>query len=130
MSGEIPTFYERHGVGAVTPSPYPPTTNVQAKRYVAEPKNPLLLNTTGPIERFLSLFLFLQLTTVHTGTGVIPAKAMFGSELPSLLNAILPAAAAHSEPSEKMVPHSTLLRTWEPAIFCWCVSLTRNGLYR
>lgn len=70
--------------------------------------------TTGPMQRRLSWFLFRQHTAVHTGTGVAPAKAMFGRELPSSLHAILPAAAVHSEPRKKIAPCSPLLCMREP----------------
>lgn len=46
---EIQTFYERNGVHIVTPAPYHPATNGQAERYVAQLKEALLEDTTGPM---------------------------------------------------------------------------------
>lgn len=104
VTDEIRTFHERNDVQAFASAHYHRTTNNQPECCVAElKKGSDLQNTMGPLQRRQSRFLFRQHTTVYTGTGVTPTKAMFGSELLSPLYAILPTlpAAAHSKAKQE-----------------------------
>lgn len=99
VSEEIWTFHEWKRVQAIASAPYHPTTIGQAECYVAKLKKALIKDTTGSMQHSLSRFLLQQHTTIHTRTSVNSVNAVFGRKLPSLLHIILPAAAAHWEPS-------------------------------
>nr|XP_054932255.1 uncharacterized protein K02A2.6-like [Dermacentor andersoni] len=89
VSSEIQDFYQRNGIRSVTSAPYHPATNGQAERYVGELKRALAREPSGSLSVRLSRFLFRQHTTVHQSTGLTPAKAMFGRELPNQLDLII-----------------------------------------
>lgn len=92
VSEEIQKFYKDNGVRYVTAAPYHPATNGQAERYVGELKRALAREPFASVELRLARFLFRQHSTVHQTTGVTPAKAMFGRELPTLLDRLVPTA--------------------------------------
>ncbi|XP_037521382.1 uncharacterized protein K02A2.6-like [Rhipicephalus sanguineus] len=81
ISNEIRQFYTANGIQATTSPAYHPATNGQAERYVAELKKALLRDTDKSIQCRLARFLYRQHTTIHTATGMSPARAMFGREL-------------------------------------------------
>uniref|UniRef100_A0A147BAS0 Putative tick transposon n=1 Tax=Ixodes ricinus TaxID=34613 RepID=A0A147BAS0_IXORI len=98
---EITKFYASNGVQAVTAAAYHPATNGQAERYIAELKRALLKDTTGSIQRRLARFLFRQHSTAHSATGVTPARAMFGRELPCPLDLLQPKTAMEAKESQE-----------------------------
>lgn len=81
ISNEIKQFYASNGIQAATSPAYHPATNGQAERYVAELKRALLKDADKSIQCRLARFLYRQHTTIHTTTGMTPARAMFGREL-------------------------------------------------
>lgn len=81
ISTEIKQFYTANGIQAITSPACHTATNGQAERYVAELKRALLRDTDKSIQCRLARFLYRQHTTIHTATGMTPAKAMFGREL-------------------------------------------------
>ncbi|XP_037504904.1 uncharacterized protein K02A2.6-like [Rhipicephalus sanguineus] len=81
ISNEIRQFYTANGIQGTTSPAYHPATNGQAERYVAELKRALLRDTDKSIQCRLARFLYRQHTTIHTATGMSPARAMFGREL-------------------------------------------------
>lgn len=91
---EIRIFYEQDGFQTDISAAYHAVTIAQVVPYVAELKNALIQDTTCSMQHRPSRFFFRRHTTVHTMTGVTPAKTMFGQELPSPLQAILTAAVA------------------------------------
>lgn len=93
VSAEIATFYKNNGIQHVTSAPYHPATNGQAERYVGELKKALAREPSGSVNLRLSRFLFRQHCTVHQTTNMTPAKAMFGRELPTLLDHVVPTKA-------------------------------------
>ncbi|KAL1443318.1 hypothetical protein MTO96_030336 [Rhipicephalus appendiculatus] len=80
-SSEIKQFYASNGIQAATSPAYHPATNGQAERYVAELKRSLLRDADKSIQCRLATFLYRQHTTIHTATGMTPARAMFGRDL-------------------------------------------------
>ncbi|KAL1442751.1 hypothetical protein MTO96_046261 [Rhipicephalus appendiculatus] len=86
ISNEVKQFYASNGIQAATSPAYHPATNGQAERYVAELKRALLRDADKSIQCRLARFLYRQHTTIHTATGMTPARAMFGRELPCNLD--------------------------------------------
>lgn len=107
VSSEIQGFYKRNGIRSVTSAPYHPATNGQAERYVGELKRALAREPSGSLNVRLSRFLFRQHTTVHQSTGITPAKAMFGRELPSQLDLVN--ASEGQEMTQAELPQSRTL---------------------
>lgn len=106
---EIQKFQELNAVRTITCAPYRNFTNVEAERYVAQLKKALVQDTTGKMQSRLRRFLYRQHILVHTGTGVISAKAKFVRELPSSWHRVVPPVAdcAHSDLSMKGTPWET-----------------------
>ncbi|KAL1430193.1 hypothetical protein MTO96_015309 [Rhipicephalus appendiculatus] len=81
ISSEIKHFCASNAIQAATSPAYHPATHGQAKRYVAELKRALLREADKSIQCRLARFLYRQHTTIHTATGMAPAKTTFGREL-------------------------------------------------
>ncbi|XP_064475427.1 uncharacterized protein K02A2.6-like [Ornithodoros turicata] len=90
VSEEMKEFYRRNGVKCVTAAPYHPATNGQAERMVGYFKRTLSKATSGTLATQVSRILFKQHTTCHATTRKTPARLMFGRELPSALDGLLP----------------------------------------
>lgn len=97
VSVEMQRFCTDNGISHIASAPYHPATNGQAERYVGELKTALARDKSGPMSCRLARFLFRQHSTIHQTTGITPAMAMFGRELPTHLDQIKPAP----EPTEK-----------------------------
>ncbi|KAL1466663.1 hypothetical protein MTO96_026465 [Rhipicephalus appendiculatus] len=99
ISNEVKQFYASNGIQAATSPTYHPATNGQAERYVAELKRALLRDADKSIQCRLARFLYRQHTTIHTATGMTPARAMFGRELPCHLDLL-------KREADKQIPES------------------------
>lgn len=107
LATEIQDFYQRNVIRNVTSAPYHPATNGQAECYVGELKRAVARELSGSLNVRLSRFLFRQHTTVHQSTGLTPAKAMFGRELPNQLDLII--ASEGQQAAQAFLPNSRQL---------------------
>ena len=89
-SAEFEEFTSQNFIHHNLTSPYHPASNGLAEGAVQSFKAIMRKMTSGPIETWISKFLFHQLLTPHTSTGISPADLLLGRRPRSLLDVVRP----------------------------------------
>ena len=89
-SAEFEEFMSKNGVHYVTSSPYHPSSNELAERYVQTFKKVLKKATTEDLQQQLSAFLLWYRSTPHTTMGTSPAQLLMGRRLITHLDLMHP----------------------------------------
>ena len=87
----------KNGVRHVKTAPYHPSSNGQAERAVQVFKNGFKKLKDGTVSDRLARFLFSYRITPHSTTGLPPAELMFGRNLRSRFDQVLPNVSARVE---------------------------------
>ena len=89
-SAEFKEFMSNNGIRHVTSSPYHPSSNGLAERYVQTFKNAMKKVTTDDLQQQLSIFLLRYRSSPHTTTGTSPAQLLMGHRLITHLDLMRP----------------------------------------
>lgn len=91
-STEFQNFLKINGIQHKHGAPYHPATNGQAERYVRTFKNKLktIKCQPGDMQREITKILLAYRRAIHPATGKSPAMAMFGRQIQSRLDLMLP----------------------------------------
>ena len=89
-SAEFQHYMKQNGINHVKTVPYHPASNGLAERAVKTFKSALKKLNTGTLQSRVNDFLFKYRITPHTTTGTSPAQLLFGRQLHSQLDLLLP----------------------------------------
>jgi hypothetical protein len=93
-SGEFKEFLLKNGIRHVTSSPYHPSSNGLAERYVQTFKRAMKKDTSDSIQKQLARFLFRYRSTPHTTTGTSPAQLLMGRRIKTHLDQLYAQASS------------------------------------
>jgi hypothetical protein len=115
-SGEFKEFLLKNGIRHVTSSPYHPSSNGLAERYVQTFKRAMKKDTSDSIQKQLARFLFRYRSTPHTTTGTSPAQLLMGRRIKTHLDQLRPSLKSRvvSAQSHQKLDHdrSTIQRSF------------------
>lgn len=91
-SHEFQTFLQSNGIEHKKGAPYHPATNGQAERYVQTIKNKLktIKGQKGELRKNIANILMAYRRSIHPVTGKSPAMLMFGRQIKSRLDLMIP----------------------------------------
>ena len=101
ISEEFEAFLIANGIRHVRTAPYHPASNGLAERAVQTFKNSFKKMSEGTVSDRLTRALFSYHITPHSTTGLSPAQLMFGRNLQSRLDHVLPDPAAQVESQQQ-----------------------------
>lgn len=117
-SREFEEFLNANGIKHIKTSPYHPSSNGLAERFVQTFKQAMKCskNDTGSIERKLANFLLAYRNTAHATTNETPAKLMMGRELRTKMDLLRPNTELHvkQKQEEMCLQRTTQNREFEP----------------
>lgn len=89
---EFRQFLKNNGILHKQGAPYHPATNGQAERYVQTIKNKLMASKCTPVtvHAEMSKILMAYRRAIHPATGKSPAMLMFGRQIQSRLDLLIP----------------------------------------
>lgn len=101
-SGDFKTFLKMNGIVHKLSAPYHPATNGQAERYVRTIKEKLkaLQYDKGEIHKNLCNILLNYRKMIHPATGKSPSMLVFGRQIRSRMDVMLPSNTMHTEESQ------------------------------
>lgn len=89
-SQEFRTFLGKNGIKHITVSPWHPSSNGLAERYVQDFKKFMTKNPSGSIKERVIRFLTKSRSLPHSTTGLSPAELMFGRKMKTHLDLLHP----------------------------------------
>lgn len=117
-SREFEEFLNANGIKHIKTSPYHPSSNGLAERFVQTFKQAMKCskNDAGSIERKLANFLLAYRNTAHATTNETPAKLMMGRELRTKMDLLRPNTELHvkQKQEEMCLQRTTQNREFEP----------------
>jgi len=119
VSGEFGQFMKQNGVKHIKCSPYHPSSNGQAERFVCTFKQAILAGERegAPLDQRLQNFLLMYRVTPHATTGVSPGKLFLGRDLRTRLDLLGPQLNTQvcNKQAAQKEPHDNRAKTRE---FC------------